>query len=108
MADSNFNILVDRLVDIRTKVGMTQYALAKELDVSSPHLNRFEKKLVRSSNLLVDYMFFMRDMGVSADYLLGGVGECDFESVAANIKHLLSERKRTRRMVGNVDEDFIV
>lgn len=108
MADSNFHILVDRLVSIRLSVGMTQYALAKVLDVSASHLDRLEKKAVRSTNLLVDYIFFLREMGVPSDYLLGGEGECDFELVSANIKRLLEERKRTRRVVGNVDEDFII
>lgn len=107
MADSGFNVLVERLVDVRTKVGMPQSSLARELDVSVQHLSRFEKRQVRSSNILVDYMLFLRGMGVPSEFLLCGEGECDLEAVSVNVRKLLDERKRTRREVGNVDEDFL-
>lgn len=47
-------------------------------------------------------------MGVDADYIINGTGEPGWSEVSDNVKHLLAERKRTRRCVGNVDEDFII
>ncbi len=106
--DNNFSSLVKRLVGIRLKVGMSRYALAKELDVSNQHLLKFEKEEVRSAVLLVNYIYFFNKMGVDADYIINGTGEPGWSEVSDNVKHLLAERKRTRRCVGNVDEDFII
>lgn len=108
MADSNFYVLVDRLVDVRVRAGMPQSSLARELDVSVQHLSRFENRLVRSSGILVDYMLFLRSMGVPSEYLLSGEGGCDMEAVAANVRELLELRRRTKREVGNMGEDFLV